>query len=169
MKSCDILSKPLNFAMVSMIIIIVSGFLTSCQVTYIVRENGEYLNHQYHLPCGMMVDQLKGQGNTKFFLVQKISATEEMEVNPVGLKIKRNGKPVNFELLHEQSGQWLKVTQPMNVQGEQEWSANFRLDSGVYNGDTLVVSFKDYVRCNSKPVPMDNLFFYFIHGGINFY
>ena len=148
--------------------LLVLCLFASCKITYTVRESGQYLKYQYNLPCGTMAVELKGRGNRDFMLVQKFSLPGKMQLNPVGLQILLNHQPVNYYLSDMQSGKMPKGDDLLFVREGQELEAGFTLRNGVYNGDTIVVHFTGYLRCDSKPVHMDDLFFYFAHGGINF-
>lgn len=135
-------------------------FVMGCNITYKVRNQHSELEQVFHFPCGKVVIELVGKGNSKFVLRQKIDVSERISVFEDSLFVYFNDNlvAIDHSLKAGNSNDFGK-----EIEENSTWEASFDLDKGVFEGDTIMVCGKNYIRCFEESITLDTIIFSFVN------
>ena len=143
---------------VAVLLFVLSNILQGCNITYKVRNQHNDIELINHFPCGRVVFELEGKGNSKFIFKQKFDIENSATLLTDSLKVYFNGvevtKRLNTKNLHEPE---LKISKKL------EMEVSFELEKGVFDGDTILVYANEYIRCNDKLISLDTIIYSFVN------
>ena len=136
-------------------------FLAGCRFTYLVREDGQQLNRNFRSDCGNGVFTMRGRGKHSFSLHQSFFNVKEIQLDFSGLEVTFEGKSLPLQIINERTGRGFSKN-TLLIKEDIEISANFRVEEGVFRGDTIKVFINAYLRCkNGSNINMDPMIFHF--------
>ncbi len=102
-----------------------------------------------------------GWGNIRFPFHQSFINVEEIQLDLRELNITFEGQSLPLQFMNERTGRGI-LTEALLIREDIEISANFRVEEGVFTGDTLKVYFNNYLKCkNGSNTNMEPLIFHF--------
>ena len=132
----------------------------SCDLTYKVRNQHNDIEEILYTPCGKVVVELIGKGNSKFVFSQKFNSDNTIFVYPDSLRIFYN----NFEIdLNNSEKNGSKSHGRIEINGEKTLETSFQIQQGVFEGDTIKVFALNYIKCKDQLINLDTVVFAFIN------
>jgi len=151
-----VLSNSLYF-----LILLSFGFIMiGCNITYKVRNQHSEIEQIFHIPCGKVVIELEGKGNSKFKLKQKFDMNEKIYVFKDSLFVYFNG--VKVEINHKLN-EGKNNSNEVVIEGQNVWEASFDLDKSVFEGDTIIVYGENYIGCFNETITLDTIIYSFVN------
>lgn len=137
-----------------------SVLFLGCDLTYKVRNQHNDIEETLHVPCGKLTLELIGKGNSKFVFSQKFNLDNEMLVFLDSINVYYNDDeiPINHNLKNGK----LK-SQGFAVNGKKAIESTFKLDKGVFEGDTIRIIGPNYIQCNDHLISLDTMIYTFIN------
>ncbi len=134
------------------------GILTSCHITYQVRNDNKNLNEVFATPCGTVTMQLEGRGNSKFIFRQIYHQDSTVHVFPDSVKIYYNGvdQAVKGTLRGQKPVAMIKMK-------KEEYRLEFVFDlaPGVFDGDSIMIISDAFLECHGQALSFDTLIYSF--------
>lgn len=112
------------------------------------------------MPCGKISMELVGKGNSKFVFKQKFDSDNKVIVYMDSLRIFYNRKQI--EVRHNLKNA-LNIHEGKEIAGNKLWETSFEFDTGVFEGDTIVIVGPGYVRCKDQVISLDTLVYSFVN------
>ena len=138
--------------------------LVSCRFSYVVRVNGEEIRHTLITDCGNISMQMRGRGASLFSLNCVYYPDPMMEIRFDSLRIDLNSTPLALNSVRFRSGTTSSGT-VLRLEKTDSSLVEFRVPSGVFEGDTLWVRFNGMVHCDTPAVR--RFYFCFERGGVS--
>ena len=110
--------------------------------------------------------ELIGKGNSIFTFKQQFQGEDQVFVNPDSLILCCNNKVISAEHnIKNRNSDWIEL------KNKNIWEASFRIEGGVFEGDTITVFASNYLMCDQQFFSLDTLVYSFINNlrirGIN--
>jgi hypothetical protein len=134
--------------------------LAGCRFTYLVRVDGDQMHRDLDTPCGNGIIEMRGKGKHSFSLHQSFDAAENLELHFENLKVLFNNEELMYETMNESTGRALNRSL-VRIKGDLDISINFSTAEPVFDGDTIVVTMEDYIRCGKQTVAVKPLVYQF--------
>ena len=132
--------------------------LSSCHVTYKVRNNQQSLQDIMAFPCGTVNMELEGRGNSKFIFRQKFMLDRPMIYFPDSVRVLYNNLivgPLGFKSDASFSKN-IKLSP-----GNHKMELVFEIHDGVFDGDTIKIIAKSFIECQESRHSLDALIYTF--------
>lgn len=139
------------------ILVILAFFITSCNITYKVRNTGNELEEILHMPCGEMGFELIGRGKSKFRIRHRFSVKQGIVVYPDALKIVFNNRIMDCHYPD------IKKGDQYYLEGKGKYDVQFEIKEGVFDGDTIAIVGQRYIQCKDDFVNLDTVYYTFIN------
>ncbi len=157
-KASNMQSFPWVNAIRVLLILMGSVLCNSCHLTYKVRNQHYEIEDVIHFSCGTVTIELVGKGNSKFVVKQRFDLDAAAIVQMDSLQVYYNDKPIdtryNIKKQKQSDG-------GIEVQDKLIWDAAFEVESGVFEGDTILVFAPGYIQCKGQLIDMDTIIFSF--------
>jgi len=140
--------------------VLMIALLSGCNITYKVRNQHGDITYIQHLPCGRVTYELIGKGNSKFMIKQRFDLDSDIQIFPDLLELHYNDNIIEAIQDLKKS---IKNHEFITVSGRKSMQTAFEFDKGVFEGDTILVYGKGYMKCNNEVISMDTLIFSFIN------
>jgi len=132
--------------------------IDGCNITYKVRNQHNDIEQLIHFPCGKISIELIGKGNSKFVLKQSFDLDQDIIINMDSLIICYNDLVVDADHKHKNS----KSNQKEMIISEKKiLETAFELHKGVFEGDTITVFGKKYMKCDNVSITLDTIIYSF--------
>jgi len=121
--------------------------ISSCKMTYIVRNQNQALTEISAIPCGSMKSALEGRGNSKFTYRQKIIVDSPVMLFADSIKIFYNNQLVPSAItgLGKNRSGVFKIDH-----GDFDLEWYFSLPEGVFDGDTIKIIQHSFIDCANE-------------------
>ncbi len=141
---------------ISFLLILVIG--NSCNLTYKVRNQDYEIEDVIYFSCGKVTVELVGKGDSKFVIKQRFDLDAESLVQIDSLHVYYNDRRIetrnNIKKQKQADG-------GIEIQDKFIWDAEFEVEGGVFEGDTIFVFAPGYIQCKGKFSDMDTIIFSF--------
>lgn len=142
-----------RYALLFVCSLILAG-IQSCGITYKVRNTKNELKEILYFPCGNIVLEMVGRGNSKFKIESQVTATTPITYYRDSLKVYYNGKR---QVLKEDR-KWIDGLQDLiKIEGSQTLEYHFEIKNGVFDGDTLTIFAPQFVKCKKDFITLDSI------------
>ena len=135
-------------------------FFMGCNITYKVRNQDSEIEQVLHFPCGKVAIELVGKGNSKFMLRQRFDVNEKISVFKDSLFVYYNNKIVPVDI-NQKAEKFNDLG--LEIGENSTLEASFDLDKGVFEGDTIIVYGKNYIKCFEESITLDTVIFSFVN------
>ena len=145
------------------IIVLLIGFylpIAGCNITYKVRNQFNDIDYLLHFPCGKVSIELIGKGNSVFTFQQRFDVETEISINDDSLHVYCNRKLVDYNhdlRKNNKKSAWTSLKNKTN------WELSFKLDEGVFEGDTIIVYGNNYLKCHDEYISLDTMVYSFVN------
>lgn len=147
-----------NYRVMIFLTIAVCQLVFGCNLTYKVRNQNHDIEEILYLPVGKITVELVGKGNSKFIFRQKFDLLDNAIVYVDSLKIICNDVQIAAEHNLNSSR---KVKGGVEIEKGQSWEASFEFESGVFEGDTILIAGPGYVQCRDQVISLDTMIYSF--------
>lgn len=128
-----------------------------CNITYKVRNQFNDIEHTLHVPCGKVTIELIGRGNSKFMLRQRFNVDEKVVLFPDSLRVYYNDKKIEIDQNFRKNEKRIEISENKTL------DVSFKFESGVFEGDTIIIYGNDYMNCNGIVIPLDTMIYSFVN------
>lgn len=149
-----------NYIVLTFFLIALSQFILGCNLTYKVRNQNHEIEETFYFSCGKVTVELVGKGNSKFIFRQKFDLENNAIVYTDSLKIIYNGKQITAKHNLKNSGDGKGGKE---IEKNKSWDVSFEFEKGVFEGDTIQISGRNYVRCNDEAITLETMVYSFIN------
>jgi len=132
----------------------------SCDLTYKVRNQHNDIEEILYTPCGKIIVELIGRGNSKFVFSQKFNSDNIIVVYPDSLRIFYNDFEIDLSNSWKNGG---RSQGKIEINGEKTLETSFQLQRSVFEGDTIKVFALNYIKCKDQLINLDTVVFAFIN------
>ena len=131
--------------------------LSSCHISYVVRNQHEMLAHNLYFICGRVGFELEGKGDSKFIFRQKFDLDAPVTYYPDSVKIYFNDSPIEYHLKNRDKNQ----TEIYEKASHSMLELAFETTRGVFDGDSIIIFATNYIKCNDQFVGFDTISYTF--------
>lgn len=132
--------------------------ISSCNLTYKVRNQHNDIENILYIPCGRITVELVGKGNSIFVFKQNFKLDDNVTVFKDSLKIFYNEK----EIVTEHNIKNGEITNGgIEISENKLWESSFRFEKGVFEGDVIKVYGPGYLMCQDQVVTLDTMVYSF--------
>lgn len=141
-----------------LIVLLLSLIFEACNITYKVRNQHSEIDYVQHISCGKITSELMGRGNSIFTLKQRFEVDDQIAVMIDSLYITLNGRLVEYTM--DFSGD---AKGSITIKNKKTLEAQFKLEKGVFEGDTISINSSNYIRCGKDYYKLDPLVYSFVN------